>query len=103
MQWFKDVAVANDMAYDLSDFLDSHPDTKKNLVPESIDYCTVDGKVVCMPIAVLKPIGLFYNSSLYQDAKDIKDMSMEEFLESLGENKFAFQTADNGWTTGLLL
>lgn len=103
VQWFKDVAVANDMAYDLSEFLNSHPDTKKNLVPESIEYCTVDGKVVCMPIAVLKPVGLFYNSSSYQGEKDIKDMSMEEFLASLGDHKFAFQTADNGWTTGLLL
>lgn len=103
VQWFKDVVVANDMAYDLSEFLETHPEVKANLVPESIDYCTVDGKVVNMPMAVLKPVGLYYNSSMYTADKDIKDMSMDEFISNLGENKIAFQTADNGWTTGLLL
>lgn len=103
VQWFKNVAVANGMTYDLSEFLNSHPETKANLVPESIDYCTVDNKVVCMPIAVLKPVGLYYNSSMYTQSKDIKDMSMDEFISTLGDNKIAFQTAENAWTTGLLL
>lgn len=30
-------------------------------------------------------------------------MSMDEFMESLGDNKIAFQTAENGWTSALLL
>ena len=40
---------------------------------------------------------LFYKSSTYTPEKDIKDMTIEEFTESLGENKIAFQTAENGW------
>lgn len=28
---------------------------------------------------------------------------MDEFMESLGDNKIAFQTAENGWTSALLL
>lgn len=103
VQWFKTVIVANDMAYDLSDFLESHPDTKANLVPDSLDFCTVDGKVVCMPLAVLKPVGLYYNSSMYKADKDIKDMTVDEFIESLGDNKITLNTAENAWTTGLLL
>lgn len=102
-QWFKDVVVANDMEYDLKQFLNDNPDVAANLVPDSIDYCTINGKVVNMPAAVLKPIGLYYNSTMYTGSKDIKDMKMDEFISSLGENKLAFMTADNAWTSGLLL
>lgn len=103
VQWFKNVILKNDMAYDLSGFLNSHSEVKANLVSESIDYCTVNGKVICMPVAVLKPIGLYYNAALYNPPKNIPDMSMQEFISTLGTNKLAFQTVDNGWTTGLFL
>lgn len=103
LQWFKDVILANDMAYDLKTFLNDNPDVVANLVPESMDYCTVDGKVITMPISVLKPVGLYYNASMYKNDKNIKDMTMDEFVSSLGDNKIAFTTADNAWTTGLLL
>lgn len=102
-QWFKQVILANDMAYDLSGFAEKNPEVKANWAPESVDFCTVDGKLICKPISVLKPVGLFYNASMYQPKKDIKDQSMEEFISGLGDNKLAFQTADNAWTTGLFL
>lgn len=102
-QWFNQVAVANGMAKDLTEFAGKNPDVAKNWIKESIDFCTVDGKLICKPISVLKPVGLFYNSKTYTAEKDIKDQTMEEFITSLGDNKLAFQTADNGWTTGLLL
>lgn len=102
-QWFKQVILDNDLAYDLTEFAADNPEVNNNWVPESVDYCTIDGKLICKPLAVLKPIGLFYNSSMYQSDKDIRDQSMDEFISSLGDNKLAFQTADNGWTTGLFL
>ena len=102
-QWFKQVILANDMAYDLSDFAKENPDVAANWVDGSVDFCTVDGKLICKPLSVIKPVGLFYNSSMYTSDKDIKDMSMYEFMESLGDNKIAFQTAENGWTSALLL
>lgn len=102
-QWFKQVILANDMAYDLSDFAKENPDIAANWVDGSVDFCTVDGKLICKPLSVIKPVGLFYNSSMYTSDKDIKDMSMDEFMESLGDNKIAFQTAENGWTSALLL
>lgn len=102
-QWFKQVILANDMAYDLSDFAKENPDVAANWVDGSVDFCTVDGKLICKPLSVIKPVGLFYNSSMYTSDKDIKDMSMDEFMESLGDNKIAFQTAENGWTSALLL
>lgn len=102
-QWFKQVILANDMAYDLSDFAKENPDVAANWVDGSVDFCTVDGKLICKPLSVIKPVGLYYNSSMYTSDKDIKDMSVDEFMESLGDNKIAFQTAENGWTSALLL
>lgn len=102
-QWFASVVLANDMAYDLSAFAEANPDVKNNWIDESLEYCTVDGKLICKPLSVLKPVGLFYNNTMYQPGKAVKDMSVDEFIESLGENKLAFQTAENAWTTGLLL
>ena len=102
-QWFSSVVLANDMAYDLSAFAEANPDVKKNWIDESLDYCTVDGKLICKPLSVLKPVGLYYNNTMYQPGKAVKDMSVDEFIDSLGDNKIAFQTAENAWTTGLLL
>ena len=99
-QWFREVAVANDLVYDLSSFLDENQEIKEILIDESLEFCTVDDKVICMPAAVTRPIGLYYNEAL-MDGTTIKEMSMDEFIASLGENKIAFMTADDSWTTGL--
>lgn len=103
LQWFQNVVIANDMAYDLTSFAESHPETAATWNEESREYSTVDGKLVTKPLAVVKPMGLYYNSSMYNSDKDIKDQTMDEFISGLGENLIAFQTADNAWTTGLLL
>lgn len=102
-QWFKQVVLDNGMAYDLSSYAEANPDATANWLPDSVDFCTVDGKLICKPLSVLKPVGLYYNSSMYSAGKDIRDMSVDEFMESLGENKLAFQTAENGWTSALML
>ena len=63
----------------------------------------MDGKLICNPLIVLRPIGLYYNESLYKPEKDIRDMSMDEFISGLGENKLAFMTSENAWTSSLML
>lgn len=102
-QWFRTVAVANDMVYDLSSFINDNPDHKKLVIDDSLNFVTVDGKVVCLPLTAIRPCGIFYNSKAYTPEKPIRDMTMDEFISSLGDNKIAFQTADNGWTSGLVL
>ena len=94
-QWFKQVILDNDMAYD--------PDVAASWIEGSKDFCTVDGKLICNPLIVLRPIGLYYNESLYKPEKDIRDMSMDEFMSGLGENKLAFMTSENAWTSSLML
>lgn len=104
VQWFRTVAVPNGMAFDLTAFFDANPELAKTLIPESRAYSTEDGKLVCLPQTVIRPCGIYYNSKLYPAAeKPIRDMSMTEFIASVGDNKIAFQTVDNGWTTGLFL
>lgn len=102
-QWFNQVVVANDMAYDLTQFAEDHPEVAATWIPESVDFCTVNGKLICKPLSILKPTGLYYNSSMYAPEKDIRDMTVDEFVDSLGDNKIAFMTGENGWTTGLML
>lgn len=103
LQWFKQVALANDMVYDLSGYAEKYPNEAARWIPESKDFCTVDGKIVCQPATILRPIGLYYNNTMYSADKDIRDMSFDEFEASLGDNKIAFQTAENGWTSALML
>lgn len=102
-QWFQQVVLDNDMAYDLTEFAEKNPQIAGNWIPESKDFCTVNGKLICKPLSVLKPMGLYYNTSMYSSEKDIRDMTMEEFEASLGDNKLAFMTGENAWTTGLML
>lgn len=103
VQWFHNVAVANDMCYDLSGWLEKNQAVKDLCIKESLDYNTVGGKVVATPLIVTRPKSVFYNTELYKPEKPVHDMTMDEFLDSVGDNKIAFQTADNGWTTGLLM
>lgn len=102
-QWFKQVILDNDMAYDLTEFGKENPDVAASWIEGSKDFCTVDGKLICNPLIVLRPIGLYYNESLYKPEKDIRDMSMDEFMSGLGENKLAFMTSENAWTSSLML
>ncbi len=68
-QWFNQVVVANDMAYDLTQFAEDHPEVAATWIPESVDFCTVNGKLICKPLSILKPTGLYYNSSMYARRK----------------------------------
>lgn len=102
-QWFNNVAVKNNMCYDLSAWLEKNPQIKKLCIDKSLQYnTTADGKVVAMPLMVTRPKSIFYNSALYTPEKPISTMTMDEFVNNLGEKKIALQTADNGWCTGLL-
>lgn len=102
-QWFRQVVLPGHMAYDLWGFGAEYPEAAANWIKDSQEYCTVDGKLICKPGTIIKPIGLFYNEMLYHPEKEIRNQTMDELTAGLGDNKIAFQTADNGWTTGLLL
>lgn len=103
-KWVQDYLIANNKLQDLSEFIDSKPDMKKLLIQDSVDFCTKeDGGVYAMPLTVMKPTGLYYNSALFQPDKPLTEMSWDEFSEALGDNKIAYQTAEGGWTINLIL
>ena len=64
-QWFKQVILDNDLAYDLTDFAKETPELSELWLPESKEYCTYNGKLVVSPMLVIRPIGMFYNEDLY--------------------------------------
>lgn len=102
-KWVEDYLIANEKLYDLSSFIEERPEMQKLFIQDSVDFCTKDGKVVALPLTVLKPTGLYYNSDLFAPSKPITEMSWDEFATELGENKIAYQTAEGGWTINLML
>ena len=102
-KWVEDYLIANDKLQDLSSFIEERPEMKKLFIQDSLDFCTKDGKVIALPVTVLKPTGLYYNSALFDPSKPITEMNWEEFAAELGDNKIAYQTAEGGWTINLML
>lgn len=102
-KWVEDYLIANNKLEDLSSWINSKPDMKKLFIADDVNYCTKNGKVYALPITVLKPTGLYYNSSMISPNKKISEMNWDEFQTTLGKTKIAFQTAEGGWTTSLIL
>ncbi len=98
------VLIPNNLYTAMNDFLEENPDIAALCVDSSLEYCTQEnGDIVGVPIVHLSSMGSFYNTALYSPDKDISAMSVDEFAESLGDNKIAFQTVDNAWTSMLFL
>jgi len=57
------------MAYDLTEYANQNPEISAQWIKESREFCTVDGKLICVPLTVIRPIGLYYNEALYKPEK----------------------------------
>ncbi len=102
-EWVNTVLIPQKLYYDTSSWLEE-TGIKDLCLDASYEYSTQeDGSVVGIPIVSLSTVGLFYNSAEYTPDKDIKDMSVDEFVASLGGKNMAWQTVDNAWTSGLFL
>lgn len=103
-EFINTIVIPNDMYVPMNDFLAEHPEIEALCIDSSVEYCTQEnGDIVSVPVVSLAAMGSFYNTDLYNPDKNIVDMSVDEFAESLGDNKCAFQTVDNAWTSMLLL
>lgn len=105
LQWFHQVIVANDLAHDLTAFAEANPEVSDSWLDASVDYCTFDGKLLVKPSAVIRPIGLYYNHTMFDPETDISQMTPEEFMQALvdADQKVALMTGENAWTTSLFL
>ena len=101
-QWFENVVIENNLYHDMSGWLEENPEAEDLMLDEFIDFNTTEeGTLVSVPDYRVRSPFLYYNETMYNPDTNIRDMSMEEFSESLGENKIAFMTGENAWTTGL--
>ena len=103
-EWIQNVVIPNGLYTDMSAFLADHADVAAMLDDTALAYNTTeDNKVFSIPSPVVRPMGMFYNGALVDlGDKTAADLSWDEFAEKLGDNKIAFMTGENAWTTSLI-
>lgn len=103
-EWIQNVVIPNGLYTDLSGFLADHPDVAALLDETALAYNTTeDNKVFSISLPVIRPMGMYYNGALLDlGDKTAADLSWDEFAEKLGDNKIAFMTGENAWTTALI-
>ena len=103
-EWIKQVVIPNDMFVDLSGLIADN-NLMDILIDSQVAYNTTeDGKVFSICVPVTRPMGLYYNGAMIDlGDKTCADLSWDEFITYLGDNKIAFMTGENAWTTQLVL
>lgn len=94
----------DDMLYDMSEWLDSNPDLKNIFMPDGMEYVTQeDGSIYALPLAIVRPTGIYYNTQGFTPSKNIRDMTWDELIAEMEEQGalYGFQTAEQAWTLNL--
>lgn len=105
--WIKDVIIPTKGYYDLSGWLEEHPEIKERFLADSLAYNTLeDGSVVAVPSANVSVNALYYNSALLGDySGNLGDLTWDEFWALLDENQglITLNTGENALDSGLFL
>ena len=102
--WFREIVIAGNLFHDLTEWYNSHPEYVSWLHPDTIEFNThTDGRMLTLPIPITRPIGMFYNSALWEPSRPIHDMNWQDVSAELGDTSIAFMTGENAWTTVLPL
>jgi len=103
-EWIKNVVMPNHLFLDLSSFVAEHPEISDLLIASNVEYNTTeDGQLFSIALPVTRPMGMYYNGAMLDlGDKTPADLSWDEFAALLGENKIAFMTGENAWTTALV-
>ncbi len=103
-EWIRNVVIPNNMFYDLSDILKEHPEIDAMQTEWNRAYNTTpDGKLATLNYNVVRPMSMYYNEALLPLTKTPGEYaSWDELLKELGDNKIAFMTGENAWTTMLI-
>ena len=102
-EWIKEFIIPGNLFVDLTDVYENTPDIKNHTGREDYNYNSHNGKRFSINYPVVRPIGLFYNPKLYQPSRSMSQMTWEQVSAELRDNKIAFMTAENAWTTVLTL
>lgn len=105
-----DIMINNGDLVDLKPYIDKSPEIKNVLIDDSVKYNTdKNGKIVSLPLAFERPIGMYYNKELMQKAgltgfSDTWDGFFSDLdkLKAAGVTPLSLMTGENGWTTMLL-
>lgn len=98
-----EILIPGGFLKDMTPVIEEHPEISALFLDGALEACTVDGKVYSMPSSYTSNTGCFYNSKLLGFDGNLCDLTVDEFIELLGDNKVALQTVDNAWTSLLLL
>lgn len=103
-EWLKNVVIPNKLYADLSDVLENNPELKALMIADHIEAQTQeDGSFFSITYPVVRPMGMYYNGAMLDlGGKTPADLSWDEFLACLGDNKIAMMTGENAWTTMLV-
>lgn len=103
-EWIKNVVMPNHLFLDLSGFVAENPDMGALLIDSNVAYNTTeDGQLFSIALPVTRPMGMYYNGEMIDlGDKTPADMSWDEFTAAIGDNKIAFMTGENAWTTTLV-
>ncbi|MDO5022065.1 MAG: extracellular solute-binding protein [Eubacteriales bacterium] len=104
MEWIERAVIPNNMFFDWAPYLEEHPELKDILLEDSLAFNTMaDGKVFSILLPVTRPMGMYYNGDMVQFSKVPGEMAnWDELAAELGDNKMAFMTGENAWTTMLV-
>jgi len=101
--------IENDKVVDLKPYIDADPQWRSVLLDESIEKCTVNGKIVSAPLYLDTFSGLFYNKELFTKA-GINEFpkTWDGFLEACkklkdnGITPISLHTTETGWCAMLV-
>ena len=102
-EWLREFIIPGNRFVDLRDIMDNNPNIKAYMIPENLEYNTVNGKLFSLSYPVVRPIGVYYNPKLYQPSRSFAQMTWDQVSAEIGDNKIAFMTSENAWTTVLTL
>lgn len=106
---FAKIIIDNGDLLDLKPYLDKNPDISNILIEDSVKYNTdKNGKIISLPLAFERPIGLYYNKDLFKAANmNNLPATWDDFfatldkLKATGKAPLALMTGENAWTTML--
>lgn len=104
MEWIERSVIPGNMFFDWAPYLEEHPELKNLLLEDSLAFNTLeDGRVFSILLPVTRPMGMYYNGEMVQFSKAPGEMATwDELTAELGDNKIAFMTGENAWTTTLV-
>lgn len=102
-EWIRNVVIPGNLFYDLTNVLKAYPDIDASLTDWDRAYnTTADGKLVSVPFGVVRPMTMFYNAALLPLSKKPGEYAdWAALLAEMGDQKIAFMTGENAWTTML--